>query len=565
MDKNDHVNNNGSNTNHSHGSSSATIPQPSPITADNSINQREFELNMRELAIALSKREVEVEKREATIVVAAERMEAAVEKREAAIERREAVIEKRKAAIERREAVIEKREAAIERREVVIEKREVAIERREADLAAKEAQFQAKESQFQTILDQHYFLNSTQTSLCTDQSPNGDGARDLGIEQNNDQQHSQSTPFTSESKPHQDALDMVNSADAQEVIDAKLKDIEVKGMQMKMIRKQLVIGYDNLVRQRLQLENDSKVHEDALGAEWDVIKAKEDAIQVQEDKIKAKEEQIKANEKKIKANENKIKTKQGQMKKEQAKQEEFSATVTALGPVLSTLASKPDILKDAEIIKLIGASINDPNAMAKLKAIVDFELDLDGAKKMIASPHGHLAPLYDVVISACNMNSKHYGESDSRVQIEFRCEQLSKQVHFKCYHYLNLLRFLFHTGDIKHINPHKTDMVFTCNTLTGYSWKSDYDSGKIPKFTPELKLFFKTPNIANNVWIQFHGPGTVLYDIDPSFKLTWGSLCDPNGKGSFTSIRTMDKEADPDNKWNGKTATSQYQISFKWE
>jgi hypothetical protein len=189
---------------------------------------------------------------------------------------------------------------------------------------------------------------------------------------------------------------------------------------------------------------------------------------------------------------------------------------------------------------------------------------LAGAKKMIAVPNDQFIPLCDVII-ACNKNSKHYGESDSRVQIEFRCEQLSKQLHFNFSHYLNLLKSLFDTGDWKHINPHKTDMVCHRDSLTGKLWKSDYDSGKIPKFTPELKLFFKTPNIANNVWIQFHGPGTVLYDIDPSFQLALGSLCDPNGQGSFTSIDTLDKEFDPDNQWNGKTSTSPYQISFKWE
>ena len=108
-------------------------------------------------------------------------------------------------------------------------------------------------------------------------------------------------------------------------------------------------------------------------------------------------------------------------------------------------------------------------------------------------------------------------------------------------------------------------MRFNAYAITQYYWKSDSDSGKIPPFTPELKIFFQTPNIANNMWIQCSGPGTVLWDIDPNFKLTLGSLCDPNGKGKFTSMMSMDKAVDPDDKFNGKTLTSPYQISFKWE
>ena len=107
----------------------------------------------------------------------------------------------------------------------------------------------------------------------------------------------------------------------------------------------------------------------------------------------------------------------------------------------------------------------------------------------------------------------------------------------------------------------------TCNThtITKYYWKSDSDSGKIPKFTPQLNIFFKTPNIANNTWIQCSGPGTVLWDIDPNFKLTVGSLCDPNGKGEFTSIHSEDKQSDPGGTFNGETFIAPYQISFKWE
>ena len=334
---------------------------------------------------------------------------------------------------------------------------------------------------------------------------------------------------------------------------------------MKWISKQLITNHDDLIRKQLEFDNDVKAKEEELKTKKSALdktmKDNQTKLIFWDNVLKMKEADMKSRGNVLKTKESDMKGKENELKTREAR---LLSTTNSLVSVLSQL--KPNMFKHTEITQLFGKSINnDPTAMAKLKTIVDFKMDVNGAKKMIASRHGHLDPFYDI-ISTCNKNSKHYGATDSKIQIEVRCEQLSKQIHFQTRHYDDLLKSLFFFFFNKHINPHKPDMTAVdTHPVTGYYWKSDYDSGKIPKFTPQLKLFFKTPNIANNAWIQFHGPGTVLYDIDPGFKLTMGSLCDPNGKGSFTSIDLADKETDPDGQYSGKSFTSLYQISFKWE
>ena len=67
----------------------------------------------------------------------------------------------------------------------------------------------------------------------------------------------------------------------------------------------------------------------------------------------------------------------------------------------------------------------NPIAMEKLKAIVNFKLDLDAAKKMITTPDDEFSHHF-AIINQCNANSKYYGASDSSSQVEFRCEHIIK-------------------------------------------------------------------------------------------------------------------------------------------
>jgi hypothetical protein len=64
----------------------------------------------------------------------------------------------------------------------------------------------------------------------------------------------------------------------------------------------------------------------------------------------------------------------------------------------------------------------------------------------------------------------------------------------------------------------------------------DYNSGKIPKLTNSLKLYFSAPHVMNGKWIQFYGPGS-FFDQNGSgsghgddILLSQFSLCDFNKK-----------------------------------
>ena len=217
----------------------------------------------------------------------------------------------------------------------------------------------------------------------------------------------------------------------------------------------------------------------------------------------------------------------------------------------------PEIFGHPAIAPLIDESTTNPVAMDKLMAIVRFKLNIDSAIKMVAIPDDEFSRHY-AIINQCNKNSLHYGVRRTFLAVEFCNEQLFKPVPLRRHHYEDLVRIIFDTGDHNHINPYNRRMSANYGPhKNSIDWGSDYNSGNLPKFTPELKIFFKTPNIADNTWIQCSGPGTVLWDIDPNFKLLLGSLCDPNGKGKFTSEYSIGS-------FTG-TQTSPYQISFKWE
>jgi hypothetical protein len=78
-------------------------------------------------------------------------------------------------------------------------------------------------------------------------------------------------------------------------------------------------------------------------------------------------------------------------------------------------------------------------------------------------------------------------------------------------------------------------------------YKPLLDDGTIPSLDSNPKLYFATAHINNGEWVQFHGPGTTIFDVGrglgggngngSDFELTAGGLF-PKGKhGSFTTQR----------------------------
>ena len=124
--------------------------------------------------------------------------------------------------------------------------------------------------------------------------------------------------------------------------------------------------------------------------------------------------------------------------------------------------------------------------------------------------------------------------------------------------------------------------------------KRDYDSGKIPKLTDHLKLYFSAPHVMNGKWIQFHRPGS-SFQKNGRLSGTMGSggknnhivlspfsLCDFNKKKPFNSTSDHDrcdltpdecqkrhKETDQNYDFYHSSTTSQEQsdvvIKIKWD
>ena len=478
-------------------------------------------------------------------------------------ERRDIEFEKKVVEFEtkRQQAQIEadKRDFELCRREAEMEARQRELtqqwEMKQRELAqqweTKQREFETKQTQFQSIMDQYYLSSGVNNSWVFG---NDDGHHQNHNFKNN--KPAMTTPPPQEQSASIDATQPVpiiltrSDVDTARVeLTSKMDEITQGRKQIRGIIKQLEIQRDDLVRKQFHFDNHVKSADDEIKAQWDQIQSRQDDLQIAYNELQTDRDQFTTT----------IKIKQDEVEKTRL------GLITASGDLSQLLLKlNLDISKHTEVADLIGQSITNPIAMEKLQAIVDFKLKVDAVKKMVAIPDDEFHKYYEI-INQCNKNSKYYGAEDSRVQIQFRCEQLSKQFHLYYPHYIDLVRIIFDTGNRKHINPHKTNMTFNSHAITNYFWKSDSDSGKMPPLTPELKLFFKSPNIANNTWIQCSGPGTMLWDIDPSFKLTVGSLCDPNGEGKFKSINSQDKESDPGGKFNGATFTSPYQISFKWE
>ena len=520
-----------------------------PFQRETQLDQRETQLDQRLQSmydeLKTKQRDFDFEKRVAGFE--AERSELRVWKRELELQlkQREVDTQKREFELQQREAQIEMKQkeadAQIVARENELRAKEIKIKEDEANLIAAEARYQA-------MINQHYLCNdnialSTMGGLDGNEQPLViDQAQALSPSPFPLQEHNS---YPNMVKSHQSDLDAVRAQ-----LASKMDEITQGRKQIKAIIKQLDNQRDDLVRERLQFDIEVKAVENEMKRQWDQIELGQNAVRAAREDLDTQRNQLALG---IQAKEDEIKQCSNI----------FSAAPCALAEILSQL--KPEMFKYREITGLFGESISNPVAMEKLKVIVDLKLKVAAAKKMVAIPDDQFVHHY-TIINQCNKNSQHYGGEDSTVKIEFRCEQLSKQVHLSCLHYIDLVRTIFDTGDDLHANPHDTAMVVgISDTITNHYWKRDSDSGKIPKFTPKLKIFFRTSDIADNTWIQCSGPGTVLWDIDPNFKLTMGSLCDPNGKGVFTSISCQDKEADPLGKWDGKTRTSPYQISFKWE
>ena len=409
-------------------------------------------------------------------------------------------------------------------------------------LEAKLVQDQAK---FQVIMDQ-YYLSHTNSILMEGDSKDKDGDRIVMLGQCPPHEASTTTKI-----PHIGDITSLGSIPltpsdidaAHTALASKMDEITKKGKLVKGIIKQLEIQHYDLHRKGLQFENDVKSAVDDIDARLLNVQAQEELIEMEWDRFQTE----------IKHKEEGLKTRETQLLME-AFRHQLSKILTM---------NDPTIFEDPKIIPLFEESNTNPIAMERLKAIINFRLDLQQAFNLMAIPDAEFHHLYEV-LNQCNLNSTYYGATDTAIEIEFCCEQLSKQLHVRSHHYSHLVRFIFDTGDGSHINPHNTDFNEELDPLLSDEWKSDSDSGKAPKFTPELKIFFKTPNIADNTWIQCSGSGTVLWDIDPNFKLTLGSLCDPNRKGKFKSINVQDEQSS-NGDTNNRRLKSPSRISFKWE
>ena len=104
------------------------------------------------------------------------------------------------------------------------------------------------------------------------------------------------------------------------------------------------------------------------------------------------------------------------------------------------------------------------------------------------------------------------------------------------------------------------------------------NTGKIPPLTPKLKLYFSTTTIANGAKIQFHGPGTPVFDLDKtnSAAVYLGMLCPKGEMGKFTSADWWTNSQngqhgslewdDVKNQWsNTGESTSNYSITITWD
>jgi hypothetical protein len=125
---------------------------------------------------------------------------------------------------------------------------------------------------------------------------------------------------------------------------------------------------------------------------------------------------------------------------------------------------------------------------------------------------------------------------DKKDQTEIKLRALWK--------FTNLNKQIILNSDVSHFRlPLLTSFYKTDKFLPIFEhfFKSDYESGKIPKLTHHLKLYFSTPHVMDGKWVQFHGPGsffdkngwlsgTMWTGEDNDVVLSGLSLCDFNKK-----------------------------------
>jgi hypothetical protein len=127
-----------------------------------------------------------------------------------------------------------------------------------------------------------------------------------------------------------------------------------------------------------------------------------------------------------------------------------------------------------------------------------------------------------------------------RLDVLFKITNLNKQIILNshvCNRKIPLLSSFYKTNSLLPIFEH--------------FFKNDYESGKIPKLTDDLKLYFSTPHVLDGKWIQFHGPGSIF---DKNGMLSCGdddgynqivlspfSLCDFNKKKRSQSRTDRDR------------------------
>jgi hypothetical protein len=137
------------------------------------------------------------------------------------------------------------------------------------------------------------------------------------------------------------------------------------------------------------------------------------------------------------------------------------------------------------------------------------------------------------------------GEKDqtqTRLRALFKITNLNKQI--------SLFYSVSYSKEPLLSSLYKTSLILP---VFEHFLKRDYESGKIPQLTDDLKLYFSTPSVMNGKWIQFHGPGS-LFDKNGRFLVTMGndgkdndivlsgfSLCDFNKKKQFYSTSDLDR------------------------
>lgn len=477
----------------------------------------------------------------------------------------------------------------LDRKEIELKKRELGIQRMMLELESREERLRQEKVKFQSIIDQtkqdrgqidsiRRIINSqvymslpgmVWESTFGEFGGGGGGGDEEGPTQTiiiNQNDHDQSSPQPNNTTPTTDPNN-------QDVLDTKINWMKKWGRELRGIAKQLVIQHDDHVRNYALLTSQYESNMMALNRKqllWDLERGR---VVEEYQRMKMEVEGLRREREgwcwqnncvKIKV---KIDPKNGIKTTDNTDPMPKPLTTTLSTPNGRGVMGVQDGGVDFDDFGGgIDFAIGYDDLQTRFTTIQQFSLPPPQGRAILAmtptqfQTHHHNL-IRTNIINVCNQNSKSYGGSDDKVRIEFRSDQIDKSFHYTTLHYRNLLNFLYHDDSYTHINPHNNARSAACHSIFMVDWKKDLDQGKIPPLTPNLKLYFSTPNLLGGNWIQFHGPGTLLWIVDPTFQLMVGSLCDPNGKGKYLSVNCQD----PSSKRHGKVSTSDYQIKIKWE